>query len=365
TISATEGGTTNPPPGRWEFSANYLAYCYAFPDSDFQFIEWTGDIPVEKKYDNPLSIDMPFERSITANFAVAVPPTKPELLYPVNKTVVPSDSILFRWKKEKYASHYYLHIASDSLSLNPIYSDTVYADTMRKVSILSDGRAYDWQLQAANSIGMSDFSEINSFFTELNEPVNLTASLQKPTEVQLTWQDKSQSEAGFIIERKTGDSLSTMEYLVIDTLKANQTLFADTSVSDTTVYTYRVNTFNDLMNSEYSNPAQIKTRLTGVNELNHAIPEQFVLFPNFPNPFNPSTRIKYGIPRESMIEITLFNILGKRVQILVQKQQPAGYYEIIFDATQLASGIYLLAMQGQEKDGTETFKAMKRILLLK
>jgi len=71
-----------------------------------------------------------------------------------------------------------------------------------------------------------------------------------------------------------------------------------------------------------------------------AIPRDVVLRQNYPNPFNPSTRIQYGLPRRSAVSLIVYNTLGQRVAVLVEREQDAGFYEVTFDGTSHASGIY-------------------------
>jgi hypothetical protein len=66
----------------------------------------------------------------------------------------------------------------------------------------------------------------------------------------------------------------------------------------------------------------------------------FELFPNYPNPFNPSTRIRYSISKSSEVKLTIFSILGQEVATIVNKYQHTGSYEVTFDAGKLASGTY-------------------------
>jgi len=71
----------------------------------------------------------------------------------------------------------------------------------------------------------------------------------------------------------------------------------------------------------------------------------FLLKQNFPNPFNPSTKISYQIPERSFITIKVYSILGKEVRTLVEVEQPAGIYEVEFDAPNLPSGIYFYQLK--------------------
>lgn len=71
------------------------------------------------------------------------------------------------------------------------------------------------------------------------------------------------------------------------------------------------------------------------------LPTGFSLSQNYPNPFNPMTKIQYNIPRESKVSLKIYDILGRQVATLVDLRQGAGHYEINFDASKYASGVYI------------------------
>jgi hypothetical protein len=74
------------------------------------------------------------------------------------------------------------------------------------------------------------------------------------------------------------------------------------------------------------------------------VPEVFTLEQNYPNPFNPTTTIRYGLPRRGHIHLAVFNSLGQRVATLVQDEREAGFHEVVFDASRVASGVYYCTM---------------------
>jgi hypothetical protein len=88
-----------------------------------------------------------------------------------------------------------------------------------------------------------------------------------------------------------------------------------------------------------------QSTLTGVTEGGTGIPGQFVLCQNYPNPFNPVTTVRFALPHRSHVRLTVFNTLGQKVAELVSGDIDAGYHEIQFNATNLASGVYFYRIQ--------------------
>ena len=64
----------------------------------------------------------------------------------------------------------------------------------------------------------------------------------------------------------------------------------------------------------------------------------YELFQNYPNPFNPSTKIKFGIPKEEFVSIKLFNVLGQEIKVILEKVMKKGYHFVQFDAGNMATG---------------------------
>ena len=103
--------------------------------------------------------------------------------------------------------------------------------------------------------------------------------------------------------------------------------------------------------------------LSGVQS-SKIIPKKFALFQNYPNPFNPTTTINYDLPKSTWVNISVFDVLGRKVSTLVDKEQPAGHQSLVwsgldFSGASAASGIYIYQIE------TEEFSASKSMLLLK
>ncbi len=98
--------------------------------------------------------------------------------------------------------------------------------------------------------------------------------------------------------------------------------------------------------------------ITDIKETTN-IPSEFHLSQNFPNPFNPSTTIKYSILQEGLVKIRVFDILGNEIKTLVNEEMPAGSYEVKFDAVNLSSGVYLYRIT------SGNYSATKKMVLLR
>jgi hypothetical protein len=90
-----------------------------------------------------------------------------------------------------------------------------------------------------------------------------------------------------------------------------------------------------------------------------AVPETFTLAQNYPNPFNPTTTIRFAVPSQGAVTLKVYNVLGQEVAALVQQVMPAGVYETMFDATGLASGMYVYRLT------TNSFSQTMKMMLVK
>jgi hypothetical protein len=98
---------------------------------------------------------------------------------------------------------------------------------------------------------------------------------------------------------------------------------------------------------------------TGIEEIGFNNINTFELEQNYPNPFNPATTIVFSIPSSELVELKVYNIVGQEIAILVNEPKQAGKYSINFDASELASGIYLYKIKAG------SFQSTKRMILLK
>jgi len=94
------------------------------------------------------------------------------------------------------------------------------------------------------------------------------------------------------------------------------------------------------------------------------VPTEYSLGQNYPNPFNPSTKVKFAVPVESKVTVTLYNMLGQKVKELVAAQYNVGLHEVELNASDLASGMYIYSITAQGVDGSN-FVDTKKMMLMK
>ena len=104
--------------------------------------------------------------------------------------------------------------------------------------------------------------------------------------------------------------------------------------------------------------ASVNIVITDVSD-NSQHPNEFRLYNNYPNPFNPTTIIRYSIPEASFTSIRIYNELGKEVSALVNETKSAGTYEVEFNASNLSSGVYYYKLQAG------SFTETKKMILTK
>jgi len=103
----------------------------------------------------------------------------------------------------------------------------------------------------------------------------------------------------------------------------------------------------------------IDTTISNISNKTGNIPSDYFLEQNYPNPFNPITKINYGIPNSSNVKLRIFDVLGRELETLVNRQQAAGTYEINWDAFNYGSGVYYYKLE------TDEFSDIKSMILVK
>ena len=171
-------------------------------------------------------------------------------------------------------------------------------------------------------------------------------------DVKLEWATTSETNNfGFYVERSadnvTFESIQFVEGSGTTTEERSYS-YTDNSVNSGTYY-YRLKFVAYDGSISYSDVLQVEIGLPGTYELAQ----------NYPNPFNPSTTIKFSLKETGFVELRVYSIVGQLVETLVQREMPAGFHSINFDASRLASGIYFYSLKAN------SFSDIKKMVFVK
>ncbi len=167
-------------------------------------------------------------------------------------------------------------------------------------------------------------------------PTQLTATTINLSKIELNWQDPSNNETNFLIQRST-DGITWSNLAAVN---ANVNNYSDIFLPANSTFYYRVRAENWEANSDFSNIDSASTTPTGIDDSPATIPQQIELHQNFPNPFNPATVIRYEIPQTGFVQLDVIDASGRVVQNLVSEVQPRGIHQITWHASDNASGIF-------------------------
>ncbi|NNJ52685.1 MAG: T9SS type A sorting domain-containing protein, partial [Ignavibacteriaceae bacterium] len=183
------------------------------------------------------------------------------------------------------------------------------------------------------------------------ELTSFTAAVVKDG-VELNWATATETNnQGFEVEKLNSEGeFENIGFIAGfgTTVEPKEYSFTDNSVSSGS-YTYRLKQIDYDGKSSYSDELIVEV----------VLPIEYALEQNYPNPFNPSTTIKYSIPEDGFVKLAVYNMLGEEVSTLINTQQKAGRYEVTFDASELASGVYIYRLEAAN------YTASKKLMLMK
>ncbi len=186
------------------------------------------------------------------------------------------------------------------------------------------------------------------------ELTSFTANSNNGT-VVLNWSTATETNnSGFQIERKTGNEFEVLGFIAGN---GTSTEIHNYSYFDKNVnagkYSYRLKQIDFNGEFEYSKAVEVEV-----------VVKDFSLLQNFPNPFNPSTKINFSLAVDSKVKLNIYNLLGEQVAQLLNSNLTAGNHDVVFDATNLNSGVYFYKLEANGIDG-QAFTSTKKMILTK
>lgn len=238
------------------------------------------------------------------------------------------------------------------------YADGLSADTTALVTGFAGRKLYQFRIAAVNSVGRGDASEPDSTewgFTEPGVPQQLVVVPEPGTEVgmRLTWSapedDGGRPILAYEVEYKVS---GTIEWIQFSNSDALDTVAVILDLLPDATYDFRVAARNEIGTGQFTIPVS-------ATDIQSDRVYQTALLGNFPNPFNPSTVIRYELSVSGNVRLAVYDILGREVAVLAEGTNAAGSHQIRFDAANLASGVYVYRLEAGGRVFTKTLMLVK------
>jgi hypothetical protein len=229
----------------------------------------------------------------------------------------------------------------------------VYALTPYHYFLIAAGKFTSAGGQAANNIAL--WGSVPEAPTLSTPPDSSTGISLTPT---LDWMDVPNA-VSYNIQISAGSSFAPP---LVDTsgLTSSQYTVPPGLLNYSTSYYWRVRASNFIGNGPYSAEWMFTTEVvTGKTKNSGNIPERFKLYAAYPNPFNPSTSIKFDLPRYSSVSIKIYNSLGEESAVLFNGNLSAGSYTYHWDAQNFSSGVYFCRVEAGENIGVQKLLLVK------
>ena len=248
------------------------------------------------------------------------------------------------------------NINTDPLFVDPGNGDFTLSDGSPCIDAGTADIDGDGEEDITDYIGSSP--DMGAYETTIDAPTGFTI-YPVETYVVLTWDSVTDDDFEyFILERST--NIEFTEDINSEALITNY--FEDDDLEYDTEYFYRLYYVSGGDNSEYSDILSVTLDWMSVE--GDQLPKTYALHQNYPNPFNPITTLRYGLPEDAMVNITIYDMMGRVVSNLVNNQQYGGYKSVKWNATNnqgepVSAGVYLYKIQAGD------FVDTRKMILLK
>jgi photosystem II stability/assembly factor-like uncharacterized protein len=288
-------------------------------------------------------------------------PAPPELRFPPNGIEGCPPSAIMRWTKPAMATKFWLQLTSDSTFGGAFaVNNSSVIDTFIQVAGLEYGRKYFWRVAAGNESGFSRFCAPWSYGVAMIPTLPAITNLVYPPDsltlfmngVRLVWHTARPEVTRYWLEVATDPAY---QHLTVDSVLVDTTRIWICTEPYGGRFWWHVRAYNSAGWGPFSETRMFTLSPCGVDK-DREIPATFLLDQNFPNPFNPSTTIRFGLPISSAVTLVVYNTLGQEVRTLVDGNIDAGFHAVTFDAAELPSGLYFYRMRAG--DFVETRKLL-------
>ncbi|MBX7043996.1 MAG: fibronectin type III domain-containing protein [Ignavibacteria bacterium] len=248
----------------------------------------------------------------------------------------------------------------------------VVGQTNANVRIYNDywillNRLYHYRAYAYNSGGNSGYSNSDTVSTYgdttniPSAPTNLQVVKTTLTSIKIQWEDNAVNEFGFIVARKR-PGIPYFEF--IDSVGSDVLTYQEVGLTPDNVYFYKVCAYNNFGISDYTNTVSARTEESTIIRTNTESASDYYLSNNYPNPFNPSTTIRFGLKSAAEVRLSVYDSKGGKVAVLFEGRLPEGSYSHVWHASGLSSGAYFSRLEIMAGNSS-TFSETRKMILAK
>ena len=291
------------------------------------------------------------------SFSFDVPITAPVLTLPANNEQNFQQGDWLSWIAPTNSLIHQLQVSTtpdfSSASLIRNMSTTI---TSVYMTGLSANSTYYWRVMSGNQSQASNYSQARSFRTGWPAPPTLLA----PVGIA------NVSRTPTFVWKKSGGT----SYRARVTNWVTRAVAIDTTVFDTTFtssrildaytnYHWVVSASNDYGASDWSSEVAFRTEVATLVERDGSMPTEFALSQNYPNPFNPATNLEFRIPVSGFVRLSIYDVLGRELAVLVNGELRPGIYTVRWDASAVPSGVYFYRLVTSEGSQTRRMTLVK------
>jgi hypothetical protein len=293
-------------------------------------------------------------------YAYSQVPQPPTLISPPSGTGA-CPPVVLDWNDVPTATSYNLQISFNSnFSALALDQNTDSSKYTIPNGILSGNTTYYWRVKASNQYGTSLWSSVWSVIpvsqpvAPLMYPVNGGNPVYPDSSTVFYWRHTNFATS-YRIQVYNGANL-IINQIVPDTFY----IASPGTFNYNSTYYYRLAALNCAQTpGPWTAMWMFTTVPLVVINISSEIPTEYKLYSNYPNPFNPTTSIRYDIPRSGNVLLRVFDALGREVETLVNEKQTSGTFEATWNASQFPSGVYFYKLV------TDGFSETKRMLMIK
>jgi predicted outer membrane repeat protein len=305
------------------------------------------------------------------------PPSVVTLITPTDNSIEIDLTPIFYWTESSdpdpmdhisYTMHWW------PMGMLPvIYSANTDSNSFTPEENLTDNSQFGWMVTANDMHGAESNSDSSYFYTDAFPEPPLNFATVSPennaegiaTEVEFAWNETHDPDP---VEEIHYQLVYATDWADSSTYVFSE-LIQDTSLTVTLANNSQyywivvaMDTDGFMVGSDNNTPMTVVVGTLSIDGAD--IPEVFALHQNYPNPFNPTTQIKYDLPEDALVSITIYDIMGRNIKSLVNSNQSAGYRSIQWNATNnlgepVSAGMYIYMIQAGE------FRQTKKMVLLK